>query len=296
MPPDLQLGRERLLPNLAREDTCPEWGPNRGESLNNLRKYGKPPFKVVVIHGGPGAGGEMAPVAHELSSSWGILEPIQTAISLEGQVEELRAVLESEGELPVTLIGYSWGAWLSFIMAAYHPSIVQKLILVGSGPYEEKYVRKLHEARLARLDETERAEFQSLVRALTDPTTANRDTLLALLGALCSKTDAYEPTVDETRTSDPIGNQGDIFQSVWKEAAELRRSGKLLELGQRIKCPVVAIHGDYDPHPAEGVQEPLAATLMNFRLILLKNCGHKPWIERLARDEFFTALREALPQ
>jgi pimeloyl-ACP methyl ester carboxylesterase len=106
--------------------------------LNKLRKYGKAPFKVAVIHGGPGAGGEMAPVARELSSAWGILEPIQTATSLEGQVEELRTVLESDGDLPVTLIGFSWGAWLSFIVTAAHPSIAQKLILVGSGPYEER--------------------------------------------------------------------------------------------------------------------------------------------------------------
>jgi pimeloyl-ACP methyl ester carboxylesterase len=126
--------------------------------------------------------------------------------------------------------------------------------------------------------------------------TSNKGSLLARLGMLCSTTDAYSPVVDETSSSDSVGSRGDIFQSVWKDAAELRRSGRLLELGQRIKCPVVAIHGDYDPHPVEGVHEPLAATLENFRLILLKNCGHKPWNERLARDEFFIALREELPR
>lgn len=264
--------------------------------MNNLRKYGKAPFKVAVIHGGPGAGGEMAPVARELSSAWGILEPIQTAASLEGQVEELRTDLESDGDLPVTLIGFSWGAWLSFIVTAYHPSVAQKLILVGSGPFEEKYVSRLQEARLARLGAAERAEFQSLIKALTDPTTSNKDALLARLGTLSAITDAYAPVVDETSSSDSVGSQGDVFQRVWKDAAELRKSGRLLELSQRIKCPVVAIHGDYDPHPVEGVHEPLAAALENFRLILLKNCGHRPWNERLARDEFFMALREELPR
>ena len=29
-------------------------------------------------------------------------------------------------------------------------------------------------------------------------------------------------------------------------------------MGRKIKCPVVAIHGDYDPHLAEGVREPLS--------------------------------------
>ena len=63
------------------------------ERLRNLRRYGKAPFNVAVIHGGPGAVGEMAPVARELASGWGVLEPLQTATSLEGQIEELRAVL-----------------------------------------------------------------------------------------------------------------------------------------------------------------------------------------------------------
>jgi pimeloyl-ACP methyl ester carboxylesterase len=53
---------------------------------------------------------------------------------------------------------------------------------------------------------------------------------------------------------------------------------------------VVAIHGDFDPHPAEGVKEPLAKAIENFRFILLKNCGHTPWIERDARERFYQLL------
>jgi pimeloyl-ACP methyl ester carboxylesterase len=262
--------------------------------VKNLRTYGKSPFDVAVVHGGPGAGGEMAPVARELASGWGVLEPIQTATSLQGQVEELRTVLENHGAPPVTLIGFSWGAWLSFIVAAHHPAIIKQLILVGSGPYEEKYVATLQETRLNRLSEEERTEFESVVRALGDPATEGKDTLLARLGVLAAKTDDYDPVTDESDESDRVGGQGDIFQSVWKDAAELRRSGKLLELGKQIKCPVVAIHGDYDPHPAAGVQEPLSATLESFRFILLKNCGHMPWVERQARDRFYGILKDEL--
>ncbi|MDY7042547.1 MAG: alpha/beta hydrolase, partial [Chloroflexota bacterium] len=101
----------------------------------------------------------MAPVARELASGRGVLEPLQTATSLEGQVEELRRSLENYGDLPINLIGFSWGAWLSFIVAARYPAIIEKLILVGSGPYEEKYVARLQETRLNRLSEGERTEF-----------------------------------------------------------------------------------------------------------------------------------------
>jgi pimeloyl-ACP methyl ester carboxylesterase len=72
----------------------------------------------------------------------------------------------------------------------------------------------------------------------------------------------------------------------------MRQSGELLALAGQIRCPVVAIHGDYDPHPAEGVQEPLSATLGHFRFILLEKCGHTPWMERQARDAFYAILKK----
>ncbi len=215
--------------------------------MNNLRTYGKAPFSAAVIHGGPGAAGEMALVARELASGGGVLEPLQTAAALEGQIEELKTVLETNGGLPVTLIGFSWGAWLSFMLAADYPAIVKKLILIGSGPYEECYTASTQETRLNRLSEEDRAEVKALIQVLDNPAVEDRNTAFARFGALFSKADAYDPIMYE---SEVIDYQVDIFQSVWKEAAELRRSGKLLELAKCIKCPVVAIHGDYDPHPA----------------------------------------------
>jgi pimeloyl-ACP methyl ester carboxylesterase len=262
--------------------------------MKNLRRYGRAPFGVAVIHGGPGAGGEMAPVARELAPDWGVLEPIQTATSLVAQVAELRTALEEHGDVPVTLIGFSWGAWLSFMVAAHHPAIVKKLILVGSGPFEEKYVAGLREARMSRLSPEERTEFDVIVQSLSDSATEDKDLLLARLGSLASKTDAYDPVPDEPVEGDSVGLQGEIFQGVWHEGAEMRRSGRLLELAQRIRCPVVAIHGDHDPHPAEGVREPLAERLEDFRFVLLRECGHTPWIERHARGAFYTTLKGEL--
>ncbi|MHC5059942.1 MAG: alpha/beta fold hydrolase [Planctomycetota bacterium] len=259
--------------------------------MKNLRKYGKAPFSIAVIHGGPGSAGEMVPVACGLSSGWGVLEPIQTATSLEGQVKELKTILEKNGDLPVTLVGFSWGAWLSFIVAADYPEIVKKLILVGSGPYEKKYAARIQDIRLSRLSEKERTEFESIFRTLDDPATEDKNAVFTRLGALASKADAYDP---ERNKSEQIDCRADIFQSVWADAAELRSSGKLMKLGNDIKCPVVAIHGDYDSHPAEGVQKPLSAILKSFRFILLKNCGHKPWIERWAKEDFFRILKDEL--
>jgi pimeloyl-ACP methyl ester carboxylesterase len=140
--------------------------------MNNtplLRTYGYPPYSVILVHGGPGAGGEMAPVARRLSASLGVIEPIQTETTLDGQVEELRAVVA--------------------------------------------------------------------------------------------------------------------------EAAAMRQDGRPIQLAGQIRCSVTAIHGDYDPHPAEGVRVPLQkAGVPDFRFILLKSCGHTPWNEREAREEFYRVL------
>jgi pimeloyl-ACP methyl ester carboxylesterase len=262
--------------------------------MKQLRTYGKAPFTVAVIHGGPGAGGEMAPVARELSANWGVLEPIQTATSLEGQVEELRTVLNNDGDAPLTLIGFSWGAWLSFIVTARYPAPIKKLLLVGSGPFDEEYLPRLQETRLSRLGNEERIEYESVIRDLGNPAIEGKDPLLARLRTLTSKTDRYDPIIDVVDESDSAGGHGNTFQSVWGAAAELRRSGKLLEFGKHIQCPVVAIHGEYDPHPAEGVQKPLSIALQNFRFILLAKCGHTPWLERQARESFYSTIREEL--
>jgi pimeloyl-ACP methyl ester carboxylesterase len=86
-----------------------------------------------------------------------------------------------------------------------------------------------------------------------------------------------------------------IFERVWSEAAEMRRDGLLLRAAAKVSCPVVAIHGSYDPHPADGVSEPLRRVLQTeFRWVLLEKCGHEPWIERHARAEFFARLCEQL--
>ena len=262
--------------------------------MDTIRRHGKPPFEVAVVHGGPGAGGEMKPVAEELASGWGVLEPIQTATSLEGQVNELRGALTACGDPPLTLIGFSWGAWLALVVAARYPSLVQKLILVGSGPFESAYVAQLRHTRLQRLSRTERSEFQSIMARLADPSTADRDSLMARLGGLVSTCDVYDPIPPSAAEGEGVCVRGDVYEAVWREATEMRSSGELLEYAKRVRCPVVAVHGDYDPHPAEGVRRPLSAVLDAFRFLLLENCGHKPWIERQARGAFYRALRAEL--
>lgn len=250
---------------------------------------------MAVVHGGPGACGQMAPVARELASQWGVLEPLQTAASIEGQVEELRGVLEENGNPPITLIGFSWGAWLGLIISARYPVFIKKLIVIGCGGLEDKNGAQTLEARVSRLSDGEAEELKAIIEVLGNPEGELGNAAYARIDELFLKTDAYSPIPWESSNKESTDFRVDIFRSVWGEAAELRRSGKLLELAKSIRCPVIAIHGDYDPHPAHGVQGPLSVALETFRFILLRNCGHTPWIEKQARETLYRIVKEELP-
>lgn len=263
---------------------------SRDAAPSNLRTHGVAPYGVAVVHGGPGAAGDMASVAEQLAVRRGVLEPIQTAASVDGQVEELATALEGHAQLPATLIGYSWGAWLVLIVAARRPELVAKLILVSSGPFEERYAAEIMPERMRRLSEDERVEVEAIISQLSAASAVD-DAAFARFGDLLSKADEFDPLPD---VYEPVQVQAEIYASVWPEAAELRRNGALLDLAAKVACPVVAIHGAYDPHPAEGVREALSRVVADFRFVLLPECGHTPWLERRARDEFYRSLESEL--
>ena len=111
------------------------------------------------------------------------------------------------------------------------------------------------------------------------------------IGEIIDKADSYDSTGESLGV---IETQHDVFAKVWGDAKALRTSGEMVEMGNLIECPVVAIHGDHDPHPVEGVEAPLRKTVKDFRIIVLEKCGHIPWIEKHAKDEFYRILREEI--
>jgi pimeloyl-ACP methyl ester carboxylesterase len=244
-----------------------------------------------VVHGGPGTPGAVAPVARELSCDYGALEPLQTKDSIDGQVEELVDVLKKRAAIPVVLIGHSWGATLSYILTAYYPSLVRKLILVGATSFEEKYTANVVSDELLRLTVEERVEVFSLIESIQGDSGGDKSASFARLCQLFIKADSYDllPHKDEV-----LEYQPEINEKIGLEVRSLLASRELLELGKKIQCPVTAIQGDHDPRLAEGVREPLSRILKDFRFILLEKCGHAPWLEKYARERFFEVLRKEI--
>ena len=57
---------------------------------------------------------------------------------------------------------------------------------------------------------------------------------------------------------------------------------------------VLAIHGDYDPHPFKGIKLPLGKRVRDFRFLLLEECGHEPWNEISVKNRFYDILEKEL--
>jgi len=261
------------------------------KAMENYRIYGRGQIEAAVIHGGPGAAGSVASVAKRLSIKRAVIEPLQTKNTIKAQVEELKDVLVANCSGPINLIGHSWGAWLACIFAERYPFMVKKIILVASAPFEERYALDISEKRISRLTEKQRIRLDFLSGMLKQHGLKNKSIYLGALSLVFLKTDSYDLIPGPY---DKVNIKYNIYKDVWPEAEKLRKSGGLIDIIKRIDRPVTAIHGDYDPHAYLGVKEPLKKHIKNFSFILLKDCGHYPWLEKNSKDKFFKILNKEI--
>jgi pimeloyl-ACP methyl ester carboxylesterase len=63
---------------------------------------------------------------------------------------------------------------------------------------------------------------------------------------------------------------------------------------ENINVPVTLIHGQYDPHPIEGILPFLEKCFPEISYHRLADCGHYPWNERQARARFYDIIRTEL--
>jgi pimeloyl-ACP methyl ester carboxylesterase len=257
-----------------------------------VRKYGMKPYRVAVLHGGPGAPGYMAPVARELSKKRGILEPLQTRDSLEGQIYELKGQLMDHADLPVVLIGSSWGAVLALFIAAGHKELVSKLVLIGSAVFDRNNSSRIEGIRLGRLSEAERKRYYELTAELENAPAERQNELAEEWGNIFFRTDVYDPLTTDLET---LEIQLDLNRKVWSDFAIIRdKPGLLKKKFSKIKIPTLVIHGEYDPHPIEGIRPFLEECISNTNFHIFPLCGHYPWIERHARESFFEILEKEI--
>lgn len=253
-----------------------------------VRIYGNAPIKAVLVHGGPGAIGSLKGFAKELFdlSGIGVMEALQSKYTINELVEELYAQIQENCCDKVTLIGHSWGAWLVALMAEKHPEVVERIILVGSAPLQDKYVSEIGARRLENLSEEDGAIFQRLVNKQAT------DEDMQKIPTIFERSDNYCLESRELHRADQTDSE--MHNVIWSEAAKLRTDGTLLKIFERIKCKIYLIQGDIDPHPVAGVIKPLQEIGVPCEAYILEKCGHSPFMEKYAKEDFYRILLQII--
>lgn len=242
-----------------------------------VRRYGSGPGPVVLLHGGPGAPGYLAPVARRLADEFTVLEPLQRVsgevpLSVAQHVADLADVLEE----PVVLVGHSWGAMLALSFAVAHPELVRAVMLIGCGSYDE---------------ESRAAYKRTMKKRLAGASAKDRELSFQEQARIATRAQAYDPLPrpDEVVAYDPVG-----YRQTWDDVLRLQAEGIEPAAFANLMVPVWMIHGDHDPHPGEATWGTLLVHIIDVGYTELRRCGHEPWNERHARAPFDRILRERL--
>lgn len=258
------------------------------------RDYGNEGTQIMLLHGGPGAPGYVAPIARRLASRYRVIEPFQRGrdqnagepLSVARHIADLHHVIETKvGEKPV-LVGHSWGAMLALAYLAEHMGSSRSLVLIGCGTFDKASRARLQEIRRSRMDDKFKRRETAILSRFTDP-----DERLKAIGSLHQRLDSVElmKHKDETAAFDAKAHE-----QTWADMIRLQEADVYPAAFSRIKCPVLMLHGVQDPHPGGMIRDSLLPFLPQLEYHELSRCGHYPWLEKHAHEEFYRVLFEWL--
>lgn len=252
-----------------------------------VREYGTGTRPVIVLHGGPGAAGDVAPLARKLGERWRVLEPFQRGsggrpLTVATHVRDLDdLVRERCRDSHPVLVGHSWGAMLALSYAAAHPAMPGAMVLVGCGTFSLA-ARAEFETRLeGRLTPVDRAGMDQIIQAEADP-----DRRLAALGRLIQRVYSY----DVEEGPDDVAVDASANQETWADMLRLQCEGVYPAAFASIRAPILMLHGRADPHPGLLTSRDLRRHIPHLEYEELSECGHYPWLERRAKAQFFETL------
>lgn len=256
----------------------------------DARVYGNMPYKVAVVHTGPGQAGSAAGLARGLAKRYGVIELLQSKDSLEAQIEEIREQLLKYTNDGVVLIGHGYGGWLAALFAAKYTRMVKKLVVIGAFPLDMRYFYEIDENRSLCYSDEQMSEYIRVMKHLyTKKQKEKQETFINYIN-LCKFSDDYQPCITENDTKDIVSIDANLHQLVYTQALQKIKDGDILNSFRHLKCPITIIHGQYDPHPVAGVLEPLLKNHIKHRFIMIDNSGHTPWRERLGYEDFYHAI------
>lgn len=253
------------------------------------RIYGQGDKHVVVLHGGPGAGGYMAPVAKRLADRFHVLEPLQRGssdvpLTVATHIVDLDEVISHccPGARPA-IIGHSWGAMLALAYAAAHPETAGPLVLIGCGTFDAASRAELNATIGRRMTDDVKLAMSRLEIEISDP--AER---LSAIGMLIQPIYSYHLSAHIEASSAEC--DGRAHEETWQDMLRLQENGVYPNAFSSISSPAIMFHGAYDPHPGRMIYDCLKRHMPQLEYTEWQACGHEPWREEEVHEHFYQTL------
>ena len=257
--------------------------------------------RLLLLHGGPGAHHDyLLPQMLHLAERYDVLLYDQRGggrsktddpapVTAQVLVDDLVAVVAEFGLVPLSLVGYSWGAMLAMLAAIDGRVRPARMVLLDPAPltrqwreqFEAEFSARMRGPAVTRL----REELATSGLKERDPA-AYRQRAFELSVA------GYFAHPERANDLTPFRVMGKVQQSVWASLGDYDLTAQLA----LVQVPALVVHGRQDPIPLAS--SGAAARALGAEFVVLEECGHVPYVEQpaalfAALDRFLAATDAA---
>ncbi|MDH5379301.1 MAG: alpha/beta fold hydrolase [Cyclobacteriaceae bacterium] len=254
---------------------------------------------IIVIHGGPLLNHSYM-ISHfeQLAKDYTLIfydqrlcgqssiEVDLKTFRLDGFVQDIELLRKALDLEHISILGHSWGGFLAMKYAIAFPDNLDALILSNSMPGNYKHWRQEEEVIAKRNSPEDSLKRQEII---STPFTMGAKAITSLI-LLSYKNLFYNPLLVDSlqlNLTDDYMDRSKIFNRLGPEINNYDLYSDL----KNVNTPTLVIYGDTEP--AASISAPLlVATIPNSELVVLKDCGHFPFIEQ--PQNYFQKIKEFL--
>ena len=175
-------------------------------------------------------------------------------------VDDLLALMDTNGFARAHLVGHSLGATVALLAAARHPARVDRVVAAAPALYMDAFL-------LAVLN-----QWQALAASNVSPTDLHRALVLLAFGRRAHE--RLVPAVVREMDARPLGRDT-VLRYV-----ECDRGQDLRPFGRRVDAPTLVVVGAEDALTGTEQARSVAAAVPGARLEIVEGSGHSPQVER----------------
>ncbi len=205
-------------------------------------------------------------------------------------VKDLEGIRKYFGIEKMNLLGHSWGGLVAMFYTIKYPENLKSLILSNPTPPTSDLRNasfKLMAERTSREDSIAQTKLiHSKKFAERDPKTMGNFFRLLFASSFYHKSYIDSLTL---HFPDDYSIKSKLINYLYKDSSIMNYD--ITDKLEKINCPVLIVSGDYDLMTQES-NNILQKNIKNSKLVILKNCGHFPFVED--KNEYFILLENFL--